>query len=265
MDKVVVVTGLTLAFSASHIIITFSEIRGPLTRRWGELGFALINSVVSWTLFSASLFYYDAHRHAGPPALGLADHPNLATGLGWLAAIGMCLMFGALAPGRHENSAYGHGPNVPEPHGLHRVTRHPFFLGVVLYLGAHAVLSATLVGVAYFSSLSLLAIVGPIHQDHKLARDKGDDFVEFLARTSAIPFLAILQGRQVFELHELPWRAMVVGAMSACLLRWMHGTAFADNYGVWLVFATIVALPAAFIIRSWLNQRGHSSRSREAA
>jgi uncharacterized membrane protein len=78
-------------------------------------------------------------------------------------------------------------------------------------MGAHAFLARRLTGAVFFGGFVLLAIVGSLHQAHKLEKRLGSAFRTYLHQTSAVPFLAMLRGRQSPALAELPWKTIVVG------------------------------------------------------
>src|SRR5262249_53726778 len=120
--------------------------------------------------------------------------------------------------------------------GLERVTRHPFFLGVVLAMGSHALLATHLTGTVFCAGFVVLAIAGPLHQTEKLRSRYGEAYDRFLARTSAIPFLAIARGHQHFVAREMPWTALALGLLVAVAVRSVHDGMF-DAYGAPLTIA----------------------------
>ena len=115
-----------------------------------------------------------------------------------------------------------------QPYGLTRITRHPLILPVIPWSLATA---WTLGGhereFALFGILALYSLAGCYAQDLRLVRNEGsvgtvfsvkDQNVEramadFAQATSLIPFQAILEGRQVLVLQELPWLAIVLGSV----------------------------------------------------
>src|SRR5262249_944089 len=153
-------------------------------------------------------------------------------------AVGVVLMVATFA-------TYGGSPydvDRPDasrpPRGLERITRHPFFVGLALFAGAHALLATRLVGTILMGGAALLAIVGVRHQDAKLVRLRGPAFARFLETTSMIPFAAILAGRQRFAPREVPGVWIALGITLALLLRQVHADIFA-NHGAWAVAALV--------------------------
>jgi len=79
--------------------------------------------------------------------------------------------------------------------GITRITRHPFLWGIALWALAHAVVNGDFASLALFGSLLLLSLAGTASIDAKLRRQRGDQWQQFAARTSAVPFAAIVAGR----------------------------------------------------------------------
>jgi uncharacterized membrane protein len=87
--------------------------------------------------------------------------------------------------------------------GILRITRHPFLWGVLLWSLAHIAMNGDLSSLIFFGAFAVLAFVGPMLIDAKRARKMGDDWEDFAARTSNLPFGAILTGRNKLRLGEI--------------------------------------------------------------
>src|SRR6185295_4720536 len=108
------------------------------------------------------------------------------------------------------------------------------FAGVGLLGLGHVLVATHLTGTVFAAGLAALAIAGSWHQDRKLVRDKGPAFAEYLSTTSAVPFAAILSGRQRLVVRELPWGMLGVGVLLAFALRSVHDSIFASG-GAWVI------------------------------
>jgi uncharacterized membrane protein len=220
--------GLWLLFGGSHVALATRGVRNGLVRRFGERGFGAAFVVVASLLFTALVVGYAGVRFSGPPGIALATVSWLRAPLFAAIVLGFMLMAGALAPsGYLETPVAVLGEGVRPAFGLERITRHPFFAGTVLVMGAHALLATHATGTIFFAGFVILATVGPIHQAQKLRARKGTPFVAYLHSTSAIPFVAILRGRQRLALGELPWLAFAIGALVAFGVRELHDWLFA--------------------------------------
>ena len=89
------------------------------------------------------------------------------------------------------------GKNTPDDGGLVRVTRHPMLYSLGMFGLGVGLMSPYAGRLALFSGPLLVALVGTHHQDYRYRRGIGGSLtVERDARTSNIPFYALLTGRQ---------------------------------------------------------------------
>jgi uncharacterized membrane protein len=102
--------------------------------------------------------------------------------------------------------------------GMTRITRHPFLWGVAVWAAAHILANGRLADIILFGGLLVVALLGPLSIDAKRTRALGDRYRTFMAKTSNIPFAAILQGRQSLKMGEIWWRLVVAVAVWAVLL-----------------------------------------------
>lgn len=254
MDGTTLVVLASVGFFATHIGLALAPVRMPLARRLGEPGFMVIYSIVASVAWAAFVHGYAVHRAEGPAGLALAHDPTARAVLYGIGLVGMALMLGAFAP-----RAYWASPimvlvgKVREPHGLERISRHPFFAGLVLMAAAHVLLARHLHGVVFFGSLILVAVIGSAHQARKLRRRYGPSYDEFLAATSAIPFGAILAGRQRLVLGELPWLFMLAGVGAGVGLHALHPDVLAHG-GIGFIVA-VVGLSWVIAVRALVATR----------
>jgi hypothetical protein len=126
-----------------------------------------------------------------------------------------------------------------EPRGIERITRHPFFAGTALLGLGHALLASRLTGVVFFGGLALFALAGAWHQDRKLLATRGAAHAALLARTSLVPFAAIVAGRQRLVVGELPLGAIALGGVGAWLLGGPAHAAIMAHGGAYVVLAVV--------------------------
>ena len=116
-------------------------------------------------------------------------------------------------------------PSVKKPKvriystGIMRVTRHPQAIGQIIWCIAHSLWIGT--------SFTLVTSIGLIchhlfaiwHGDKRLEFKFGEDFYKFRESTSVIPFLAIIDGRQVFKFREY-FKLSQLGILIAIIVIW---------------------------------------------
>jgi uncharacterized membrane protein len=236
MDPVLGVALLWALFGGSHVALATDPVRELLVRALGKVGFLWAYALVATVAFTALVVTYVGVQNVGPRGLALGVTPFLGEVLGGAAFAGILLMVGGFAPsGYWESPSAVLSEGVPPARGLGRITRHPIFSGIVLVMGAHALLARYATGTVFFGGFVILALVGSQHQAHKLRKRLGAAFDEYLRETSAIPFLAILRGRQSLALGELPWKALALGVVIAILVQQLHRFVLAHSGAPFLV------------------------------
>src|SRR5262249_32076753 len=210
-----------LLFGGLHIGLTTRSIRTWLVARLGEGGFFSLFPLVAVASFTGLVRYYALHRFEGASGLALGAEPALRWPLMGIVVLGVVLINGALAA--YPRSAMAlFRRTVPEPYGLDRVSRHPFFVGVGLLAVAHVLLATRLTGTVFAAGLALVAFVGAWHQDRKLHGLRGAAYGRYLATTSTLPFAAIAMGHQHLVWSELPWTSLFSGLVLAAVLPTFH-------------------------------------------
>ena len=74
--------------------------------------------------------------------------------------------------------------------------------------------------------------------------------------TSAVPFAAILAGRQHLVARELPWRGLAIGCAAAVGLRFVHA-GILDHGGIYFIGATLTGV-GVLLVQDWRRQRGRT-------
>ncbi|MEM7772997.1 MAG: NnrU family protein [Cyanobacteria bacterium P01_E01_bin.6] len=106
--------------------------------------------------------------------------------------------------------------------GIIRITRHPQMVGQVIWCIAHTLWLGTTFTLVTSIGLILHHLFAVWHGDRRLASRYGDAFEAAKARTSVIPFAAILQGKQTLMLGEFLKPAYVGVAVFIGILWWVH-------------------------------------------
>lgn len=246
MEPAIVVALLWTLFGALHIGLATSAVRGRLAARMGELAFSLSYSGVALAAFSLVIVYYARHRYDGAAGFALATIPAAKWVL--IAAIVLSVVTMAATFSTYSRSAYavlGNGTFRPAQ-GFERITRHPFLAGLAMFSLAHVLLATHLTGAAFAAGFGAIALVGIIHQDRKLLARYGEPFARYLEATSAIPFAAVIAGRQRLVWRELPFVQFAAGLAIASGLRAFHDFIFAHG-GAPIIAATAAGVVVIFI------------------
>ena len=214
-------------FLGTHFAISSVAVRPRLIGAVGEQPYRGIYSLVAFATFGPLIYEFASNKHAGPMLWYLrADAP-----LRWLAWI---LMFAALVffvasfinpnPGQVGAPA-GSG----EPHGMLKVTRHPSFVAFALFGLAHIAMNGWLGDVIFFGTFPALGILGGMHQDARKVREVGKSYKEFKAKTSFVPFAALVSGRQQWTSGDMPWAAIGAGAVLTIAIVALHPMIFGGH------------------------------------
>ena len=103
--------------------------------------------------------------------------------------------------------------------GVLRITRHPFLWGVIIWSAFHVMANGDLASVLFFGTFLAVAILGTFSIDAKRERKWGGAWKAFAAKTSNIPFAAVIGGRNSLNFGEsLGWRFLAAAALFLAVL-----------------------------------------------
>jgi uncharacterized membrane protein len=209
-----------VAFLLLHLLVSGTTVRDRLVARLGEGRYLGLFSLASGAVLA---WMFVAHRLArgGPADLSWWSVTpvtrNLQIGL-------MLLAFLLIVPGvlTRNPGAVGQSGAVDDPdpvRGVLRITRHPFLWGMAVWSAGHILVNGDLASLVLFGSLLVLSLGGAASIDAKRRRTHGERWRAFEARSSFVPFAAILSGRQVLKPSEFALQALVAaGAYLVVLL-----------------------------------------------
>ena len=214
-----VILGLLLSFAIAHSGLA-------ALRSWGEklVGarlYRLIFALISLPLAIILIIYFFNHRYDGLLLWQVQDVQGVKALVWTLSAISFIFLYPATF-NLLEIAAVA----KPQVHlyetGIIRISRHPQMVGQVIWCFAHTLWigsSFTLV-----TSLGLIAhhLLGVWHGDYRWEKRYGAAFLAVKQRTSVIPFLALLDGRQSLKLAEFLRPAYLGVLVFIFLLWWAH-------------------------------------------
>lgn len=113
--------------------------------------------------------------------------------------------------------------------GILRITRHPFLWGVAVWATGHLLANGDAPSIVLFGALLVLALSGGASIDAKRGKALGARYAAFVARTSNIPFAAILSGKQKLSIGEIGWWRLLLAVVIYAALLWGHPYLFGVN------------------------------------
>jgi uncharacterized membrane protein len=211
--------GLLFGFAIAHSGLA-------ALRPWGEkyIGprlYRVFFALVSLPLAVVLIVYFFNHRYDGLQLWQVQDVPGVSPLVWILSAISFFFLYPATF-----NLLEIAAIQKPEVHlyesGIIRVTRHPQMVGQLIWCIAHTLWIGTTFTLITSLGLVLHHLFGVWHGDRRLLARYGEAFQAVKARTSILPFLAILQGHQTLKWEEFIKPAYLGVTAFILLLWWAH-------------------------------------------
>jgi uncharacterized membrane protein len=208
--------GLLLGFAVAHSGLASLRVRGEAII--GARLYRVLFALVSIPLAVILVVYFFNHRYDGFVLWQVQGVTGVKTLVWVLSAISFLFLYPATF-----NLLEIAAIQKPQVHlyetGILRVTRHPQMVGQVIWCIAHTLWLGT--SFTLLTSLGLIAhhLFAVWHGDRRLQTRYGDAFLKVKERTSVIPFLAIIDGRQSLKWQEF-LRPAYLGVTGFILLLW---------------------------------------------
>ncbi|TRT43463.1 MAG: hypothetical protein EWV85_21990 [Microcystis aeruginosa Ma_QC_C_20070703_M131] len=211
-----VMLGLLLGFAVAHSGLAGLRMRGEAII--GARLYRVLFALVSVPLAVILVVYFFNHRYDGLLLWQVQGVTGVKTLVWILSAISFFFLYPATF-----NLLEIAAIQKPQVHlyetGILRVTRHPQMVGQVIWCIAHTLWLGT--SFTLLTSLGLIAhhLFAVWHGDRRLEDRYGEAFLKIKERTSVIPFLAIIDGRQSLKWQEF-LRPAYLGVTGFILLLW---------------------------------------------
>jgi len=225
-DPAFTVAAMLIVFAAFHSglagLRTYAE---PVV---GARAWRVLFAVVSLPLALSCISYFVNHAHDGTQLWTLLPPDQAKSGLVhaglWMTNFVSFLFLYPSTFNLLEIAAI----EEPQLHlwetGVIRITRHPQAVGQAMWCLAHTLYLGTSTALAASTILVLHHAFAVYHGDRRLRTRHGEAFDYVKARTSVVPFQAILEGRQKLpddyvtnELLRLPYAVVIGGTVAAYL------------------------------------------------
>ena len=216
MRDAAVIAVLLLLLASSHMLLSSPRIRPRLVARLGERRFLGAYSVVALLFFVPLFHHYFTHRHVGPQLWAVPDSDAVVVLLNLANATGLVMLVAGLWNQRLAPFA---GKPREEPTGVHRITRHPVFMGTSVMALTHAIPNGYASDVAFFGGIAAFSLVSCRLQELRKLAAGDAAYRRFYDATAFLPFTGPGALRGV---REMPPLAVIVGIAVAAAVRCLH-------------------------------------------
>jgi uncharacterized membrane protein len=211
-----IMLGLLLGFAIAHSGLA-------ALRPWGEskIGarlYRVLFALVSIPFATVLIIYFFNHRYDGWQLWHLQGSATIKTIVWILSAISFIFLYPATFNLLEIAAIFKPQVYLYET-GIIRITRHPQMVGQVIWCIAHTLWIGTTFTIVTSLGLILHHLFAVWHGDRRLYKRYGEAFEIVKARTSVIPFQAILDGRQTLKWQEF-FRPAYLGILAFVMLFW---------------------------------------------
>jgi uncharacterized membrane protein len=202
-----------LTFLAIHLLVSGTRLRDSIVSAIGEgpyLGLYALASLATlvWLAISYNAALMSSeNRMLYDLGRGVRDSGVVIIAVAFLLGVQGLLMPNPTSV--RYGAAAAKGANIK---GVVRITRHPFLWGVVIWSAFHLTANGDLASVIFFGTFLAVAFLGTFSIDAKRKRKLGSVWDAFAAKTSNIPFGAVISGRNSLNFSESLGRAFWIAA-----------------------------------------------------
>jgi uncharacterized membrane protein len=209
-------------FLLIHLLISGTRLRDAITGVIGQGPYMGLFALASIGALTWAGFTYAAARRGPDPDFWAATPATKWIQLGVTLVAFLLAVPGLLTPNPTSVRQEATLERPDAVKGVLRITRHPFLWGVALWAAGHLMVNGDLASLILFGSLLILAVFGTLSIDAKRRRALGETWDAFAQETSAVPFAAIVQGRQKLALGEIGWWRLALAVVIWAALVWAH-------------------------------------------
>ena len=210
-----------LVWIGVHVGISGTRLRDILVARIGETPFRGLFSLLS---IGSIIFLVRAWSLSPTTFLWFAP-----AWLRWILVLAMLVAFLLFIASLSRANPTMIGPaasGVAPPRGMFRVTRHPMLWSFAIWAAVHMIGTGDTASILFFGAFLVTALAGMPSIDAKLARRDPAGWQALSAATSAVPFAAILAGRNRFVPREIGWLVPAIAIIAWVALLLLHPVLF---------------------------------------
>jgi uncharacterized membrane protein len=214
-------------FLVLHLLVAGTRLRDAIVRAIGEQAYLGAFSVASLAGIVWLAVSYNRATELGTDLLWDLGPGVQHLGIVVVAIAALFAVSGLLTP---NPTAVGmEAAATREASGILRITRHPFLWGVAMWAAFHLAANGDAASVVFFGTFLVLAVAGTFSIDAKRARKMAPGWIEFAGRTSNVPFVAILAGRNSLKLGELVTYRQAAAVLVFLVLLFAHAWLFSAS------------------------------------
>ncbi|MEM9508882.1 MAG: NnrU family protein [Cyanobacteria bacterium P01_E01_bin.35] len=214
-----IMLGLLLGFAVAHSGL--AALRSWAETKVGARLYRVFFALISIPFATILIIYFFNHRYDGGQLWQLQGVTGIKPLVWILSAISFIFLYPATF-NLLEIAAVQKPQVYLFETGIIRITRHPQMVGQVIWCIAHTLWLGTTFTLVTSCGLIAHHLFAVWHGDRRLAKRYGTAFAEVKARTSIIPFRAMLDGRQKFQWQEYLRPAYLGVAAFVILFWWAH-------------------------------------------
>lgn len=208
----------TIAFVGTHLALSH-PLRVRVIGQVGEAGFTLLYSIIAVATLGWMVLAYNAIDVSVPLWVAPVWWWPIASAIMLVASI---LLVGSFV----RNPAFPHpgaAKQAARPaSGVFAITRHPMNTSFILWALVHMSLWGAPRNLIVAGGILVLAVAGSIGQDRKKRSTLGPAWQGWEARTSFVPFGALLAGRARWNQAAPGWVALGGGLALWLVVTWLH-------------------------------------------
>ena len=212
-----------LLFLAIHVVPA-TPLRGQAVASMGERAYLGVFSLIS----ILSIWWWVRAFEGAPHGAALWSYAPWWPGLKAVILLLAFVLFvgGVSSPNPSLPNA---GKLLDQPGvgaGVFAITRHPLMWAFGLWGIAHFISQPNWRGFWFFGLFAITALGGSVLQEMRKARNYGAAWQKFAAKTSFIPFLALLQGRAHLRFADIGWWRMGLALLLWAAMLLLHAQLF---------------------------------------
>lgn len=217
-----------LVFVGSHFLLSNRSFRGPMVAKMGERAFLVLYSAIS---ILGIFWFVSAYNRAPHEELWLVE-TWVRVALWLLMLVACLLLIGGLSSPNPTmvgvpDSLQSRAPAV----GIFAITRHPVLWAIALWALGHLMANGDVAAVLFFGWFLILALGGMAHIDSRRREAGGEVWDTLEASTSALPFGALIAGRNNWANAHISWTRIAIAAAVFVVLVLVHEWVFGVSPG----------------------------------